>query len=388
MTSGFHQRTSNRLKNLQSSGLYRTPRVVESLPGGRCLIDGRELINFGGNDYLSLAHEVCQAANVQGVFAGQMGATASAVLAGRSQWHDLLEKRLAEFEDTAAALVFPTGFAANVGVLNSLVEKTDAVFCDRDNHASIVDACRSSDGQLCVYRKDRLEALEESIRRRRDRFGQVFIMTDGVFSMDGCIASLRELCQIAERFDCHVIVDEAHGTGVLGDFGRGACDFTNVEDKVLLRVGTMSKSMGGLGGFAVGDQSTIDWLRNSARSQFFSTALPPGICAAMLESVRIIQEEPQRRHRLAELTSLAHKTIADLGLNTIGGGLAPIIPVVVADDTKVVQISRQLQEQGWFVPAIRPPTVSAGTARLRLSLCVNHTPDQVLEVLGAVARFL
>lgn len=388
MTSGLHQRLAQRLQDLHSNGLHRSPRIVNSLPGGMCVIDDKELVNFGGNDYLSLAHEVCLVDSVQAVFAAQTGATASAVLAGRSEWHSRLEQQLAEFEDTAAALVFPTGFAANTGVLSSLIEPTDAVFCDRDNHASIVDATRSSDGQFYVYRKDRLESLEESIVRRREKFQQVFIVTDGVFSMDGSIASLGELCRIADRNDCHVIVDEAHGTGILGDFGRGACDFTNVEKKVLVRIGTMSKAMGGLGGFVVGDRQTIDWLRNSARSQFYSTALPPGICAAMIESVRIMRDEPARRHRLAELTALAHQAIADLNLQTVGGGLAPIIPVVVGDDEKVMRVSGSLQQQGWFVPAIRPPTVASGTARLRLSMSVSHTNEQVIQVLKAVAALM
>lgn len=386
MNDQFRQRLTYRLAGLHNQDLHRTTRVVESSPDGRCRINGQSLINFGGNDYLSLAHEVGSSEAVQQAWKQQVGATASAVLSGRSRWHEQLEIKLAEFEDTESALLFPTGFAANVGVLNSLVESNDAIFCDRDNHASIVDAARSSKGQFCVFRKDRLDSLEDSIMRRRDRFEQIFIVTDGVFSMDGSIAALGDLCQIAGRNECHVIVDEAHGTGVLGDYGRGACDFSNVEDRVLLRVGTMSKALGGLGGFVVSDNQTIDWLRNTARTQFFSTALPPGICAAMLESIRIVQEEPQRRHRLAAITALAHREIRRLGLKTVAGGVAPIIPIVIGDSSRAVAISKQLQREGWFVPAIRPPTVAKGTARLRLSLCSSHTNQQVEDVIAAVSN--
>lgn len=388
MNRDFRQRLSSRLAGLHEQGLHRTCRTVDSLPRGHCRIEGQTLVNFGGNDYLSLAHEVGSSENVQLAWKHQVGATASAVVSGRSHWHEQLEHRLAEFEDTDSALLFPTGFAANLGVLNCLVESTDAVFCDRDNHASIVDAARSCKGQLCVYRKDRLDSLEESIMRRRDRFEQIFIVTDGVFSMDGSLAALTDLCQIAGRNGCQVIVDEAHGTGVLGDEGRGACDFSNVEDRVLLRVGTMSKALGGIGGFVAGDQQTIDWLRNTARTQFFSTALPPAICAAMLESLRVVKEEPQRRHRLAELTALAHRQIDKLGLKTVAGGVAPIIPIVIGDSERAVAISKQLQNAGWFVPAIRPPTVAQDTARLRLSLCSSHTDLQLKDVILAVANLL
>lgn len=385
MTPDFQQRIASRLTDLHNQGLHRKSRVVTSLPGGRCVIDEQELVNFGGNDYICLAHEIGRSPTVQEAWQQQVGATASAVLSGRSRWHEELEQQLADFEDTESALLFPTGFAANLGVLHSLIESTDAVFCDRDNHASIVDAARGSKGQFYVYRKDRLDSLEDAIMRRRDQFQQIFIVTDGVFSMDGSLAALTDLCQIAGRNECQVIVDEAHGTGVLGDEGRGACDFSNVEDRVLLRVGTMSKAMGGIGGFAVGDQQTIDWLRNTARTQFFSTALPPGVCAAMLESLRVIKEDPGRRHRLAELTALAHRRIESLGLKTVAGGVAPIIPIVIGDASQAVAISNQLQNEGWFIPAVRPPTVAKDSARLRMSLCSGHSNQQIEDVISAVA---
>ena len=389
MSNREYQRLlQQRLAELDDRGQRRRCRTVDCLPGGMCRIDGRDLVNFGGNDYLNLAHEVGHSDQVTGLFRSQVGATASALVCGRSQWHDALETALTEFEATESALLFPTGFAANLGLIGSLVQSGDAVFCDRENHASIVDACRNCPGRMLVYRRDRLDSLNESLRSRRAEYGQVFIVTDGVFSMDGCVPDLTLICEIAERHDAMVIVDEAHGTGVLGLHGRGACDVSNVEHRVLARVGTMSKALGGLGGFVVADTTTIDWLRNSARTQFFSTALPPSICAAMLESVRIVQGEPERREHLGQLTAFAHQQIVELGLQSTGPGVAPIIPILLGDEELAVRVSSELLESGWFVPAIRPPTVSAGTARLRLSLTVGHNTEQVKHVLGRITALL
>lgn len=379
------QRFRQRLNDLKDSGRLRTERVVNSFSDGTCELDGHRLVNFGGNDYLNLAHEVCLNEDFRTVISQQVGSTASALVSGRSRWHAALEVGLADFEATESALLFPTGYAANLGVLDGLIEQGDAVFCDRDNHASIIDACQSCDGRMLVYRRDRLDSLSESLQRRRGNYNRVYIVTDGVFSMDGSIAPLQELCDLAERFHAAVIVDEAHGSGVLGDSGRGASDFCNVEDRVLVRIGTMSKAMGGLGGFAVADRTTIALLRNTARSQFFSTALPPSICAAMLESLRLIQTQPERRQRLADLTTFAYVEIARLGLRSVGVGMAPIIPILPKGNDCVMQLSAKLHEAGFFVPAIRPPTVPQGTDRLRMSLTVKHTQEQIRDALLVIA---
>jgi 8-amino-7-oxononanoate synthase len=383
------QRYRQRLSHLEEAGRLRTERTVDSFPDGTCEIQGRQLVNFGGNDYLNLAHEVWQCPDFQAVVNQQLGATASALVSGRSRWHGALEAELAVFEGTESALLFPTGYAANLGVLSGLVEKGDAVFCDRDNHASIIDACQSCDGRMLVYRRDRLEALSQSLQRRQGEYERLYVVTDGVYSMDGNIASLQQLCDVAERFGAAVIVDEAHGTGVLGDYGRGASDFCNVEERVLVRIGTMSKAMGGLGGFAVADRTTIALLRNTARTQFFSTALPPAICAAMRESLRVIRSQPERRYRLAELTLFAHREIEILELKSVGVGVAPIIPILPPNGISAVALSGRLSEAGFFVPAIRPPTVPDGTDRLRMSLTVQHTFEQIraaLQIVSAVSQ--
>lgn len=376
----------NRLHDLQTAGLRRQARTVESLPGGRCRIDGRELLCFGSNDYLSLAHDE----RVCGAFAEaarrQAGATASSLISGRSPLHADLEQQLAEFEECEAALLFPTGYAANLGVIQALVTPQDHVFSERENHASLIDAVRGTKAQISVYSRDRLDELAEMIERHRSQFHHGFLITDGVFSMDGTIAPLQELCDLADRYQLAVLVDEAHGTGVLGEFGRGACELTGVQHRPFVHNGTLSKAFGCLGGFATGSRQTIEWLRNRARPQFFSTALPPAVCAAALESLKIIRSEPERRTRLQDLNQLAREHARCLGLSIPGDGPAPIIPVVVSDDVDVVAVSAQLQDEGWFVPAIRPPTVPAGTSRFRLSLTVDHQPHDIRVLLDRIAQ--
>ena len=231
-------------------------------------------------------------------------------------------------------------------------------------------AAKNSAGKLQVYRRTDLENLRRSLSRRRDSFRNLFIVTDGVFSMDGEVAPVAQLCDIADEFAGVVIVDEAHGTGVLGKHGRGACDHCGVEDRVFLRVGTMSKAMGGLGGFAVSRESVIELLRNVAGTQFFSTALPPVICEAMTASLRIIRDEPQRRERLTQLTQFVRRTALDRGCTLIGDGIAPIVPISTGNEDDALNISERLMNAGFFVPAIRPPTVPLGTSRLRMSLNV------------------
>lgn len=384
----YESRFLQRLQQLEDVGLRRLARVVDTRADGTCVVDGQPAVNFGGNDYLNLAHEIPALCTAQTDFSLPAGATASALVCGRSRWHDALETALAEFEATQAALLFPSGFAANVGLLSALVQNRDAVFCDRENHASIVDAARASPGQLLVYRHDRLAGLESALRRRRAEFDSVYLVTDGVFSMDGVVAPIADLCDLADRYDAAVIVDEAHGTGVLGEHGRGATDYCEMEDQVLVRIGTMSKAMGGIGGFAVGSRTLIELLRNTARTQFFSTALPPAVCVAMLKSVQLMRDQPERRSRIQELSRYARHAVADRGLQTVSGGIAPIVPVLIPDTQAVLRISRQLLDAGYFVPAIRPPTVPKGTDRLRISLNIKHTEQQIDDLLQTIAAVL
>ena len=272
------------LHDLETRGLKRDRRAVTPLPNGRCRVDGAECVDFSTNDYLDLAGDarLMDAAKTALEQTG-CGARASALISGRTEWHERLERRIADFEGQQAAVLFPSGYAANLGTLTALMSGQDIVFCERRNHASLIDGCRLSGAKFRVYRHDQLDRLERELSKAtacRKRW----IVTDAVFSMDGDLAPLPELCNLAQRFDAGVIIDEAHGTGVFGEHGRGVAEQLNVEERVI-RIGTLSKAVGCLGGFVAGSQELVDFLWNTARPQIFSTALPPSVCAAGRGSV-------------------------------------------------------------------------------------------------------
>jgi len=377
------------LASLEREGLVRRRRLVTSLPAGRCVIDGRELINFASNDYLDLAHDPRVIAAAQRALAESgVGATASALISGRSKWHVALEEALARFERQPAAVLFPSGFAANMGTICTLAGKDDVIFSDRLNHASLIDGCRLTGAQVQIYRHDDLGGLKDELEkccsgdsgtRRR------LIVTDSVFSMDGDLAPLEELCDLADRFEAILIVDEAHATGVFGPGGRGVAELLGVEHRVAIRVGTLSKGVGALGGFVAGPQALIDWLWNRARPQIFSTALPPAVCAAAAEAVRIIETEPQRRQQLLDMSTQLRRRITDAEIETVPHAVGPIVPVIVHTPERAIQIARQLEDAGFLVAAIRPPTVPQGTSRLRISLSSGHEPADIDRLASALA---
>ncbi|QDT50942.1 8-amino-7-oxononanoate synthase 2 [Symmachiella dynata] len=376
------------LDEIERRGLRRRRRMVEPLPGGRCRIDGREMWNFAGNDYLNLSQDprVIAAAQQAAAEAGT-GATASALICGRTQWHARLEEQLAEFEGTESALLFPTGFAANMGVIVAVVGREDAVFSDRLNHASLVDGCRLSKAALTIYDRKNLSALSEalsaasSVRRR-------LIVTDSIFSMDGDAAPLVELCELAEAHDAMLMIDEAHATGVFGAQGKGFAEFAGVEDRVHFRIGTLSKALGASGGIVSGSQSLIDWLWNRARPQIFSTALPPPVCAAAGAAVEIIRTEPQRRTELLQRCGDFRAALIAEGFATIEAAVAPIIPILLDDPQLAVRTAAALEERGFLVGAIRPPSVPPGTSRLRITLSWAHDWRVIEEFITALRDVL
>ena len=378
------------LELLREDGLLREARCVTVLPDGWCGIDGAKVRNVASNDYLNLAQDprLIEAAR-NALHESGVGSSASALVAGRGPWHEKLEAKLAEFEQTESAIVFPTGYAANVGTLATLISADDTVFCDRLNHASLVDGCRMSGARLRVYRHDQLDILERELKKSRADYPK-WIVTDGVFSMDGVVAPLPELCDLAERFGAFVIVDEAHGTGVLGENGRGATELTGTEDRVAGRIGTLSKAVGCLGGFVAGSTTLIDVLRNSARPQMFSTALPPAMCAAACRSLEIIRSEPQRKetlHRLAELLrdELLHFELT-ISVSEHSDCRSPIIPVILKDTGRTLTAGQWLLKEGFLAGAIRPPTVPNGTSRLRISLNSGLDDGNIRALAVAVAR--
>lgn len=376
---------ADQLNKLDADSLRRRRRTVKPLPGGRCRVDGRELVNCTSNDYLDLAcDDRLRDAAMAAINEFGVGSRASALVSGRGPWHERLEQRIAEFEETESAILFSTGYAANVGTLTALMNAEDVVFCDRLNHASLVDGCRLSGAKLRVYRHRELDRLERELKKSAG-YRRRWIVTDGVFSMDGDLAPLPAICDLAEAFDAGVIVDEAHGTGVFGETGRGVCEHFGVEDRVDVRIGTLSKAIGCLGGFVAGSRDLVEFLWNTARAQIYSTALPPAICAAGVQAIEIIPFSGERREHLKQLASSLRTRLTANGYKTPENSVAPFIPVILGDADETMKAASQLEQRGFLVGAIRPPTVPRGTARLRISLTAGHREDDVDGLIAALA---
>ena len=368
------------LEQLAAEGLLRRRRVTRLLPHGRCEVGSRRVIDFASNDYLNLARDPgVVAAAAEALSISGVGARASALVCGRTQWHEQLEHRIASFEGRAEALLFPTGLAANMGTIAALCGTDDLILCDRFNHASLVDGCRLSQAKVRVYRHDDLATLEREFAKG-DATRRRWIVTDSVFSMDGDLAPLPELCDIAERCDAALIVDEAHGTGVFGEHGRGACEALGVEDCVLVRIGTLSKAIGAQGGFVSGSADLISLLWNRARSQVYSTALSPVVCAAATAAIEIIAAEPDRRARLLAASQFFRDQLQSAGISTVEGSTGPIVPVVLHDPHAAMALAARLEERGFLVGAIRPPTVPHGTSRLRIVVTAAHEREDLARL--------
>jgi 8-amino-7-oxononanoate synthase len=297
--------------------------------------------------------------------------------------HAQLEASLAEFEGTAAALLFPTGFAANCGAVTALVGKGDVVLSDAKNHASIIDGCRLSGARIVIYPHGDT-AYVEMMLKQAAAFRRRLIVTDGLFSMDGDLAPLDELVGIAERYEAMVMVDEAHATGVFGRRGRGAAEWFGVEQRVHARVGTLSKALGSLGGFVAGSRALIDWLAIKARPYVFSTTAPAAIAAAGLQALDIVRSEPQRREVLLTRAAALRERLRRTGWN-VGGSASHIIPVYIGTPDATMRLAAVLQEKGFFVPGIRPPTVPDGESLLRISVTCAHSEEVLNKLADALA---
>jgi 8-amino-7-oxononanoate synthase len=368
------------LDTLSADGLLRRRRVVRPLGNGWCELEGRRLRDFASNDYLGLAtDERIVAAAREALADAGSGARASALVAGRGPWHERLERRLAEFEGSEAALLFPTGYAANVGAVTALVGPGDAVFSDRLNHASLIDGCRLSGATVHIYPHCDLESLEQHLSQADAREGtsRRLIVTDSVFSMDGDAAPLRELHELARRYGAMLLIDEAHATGVLGDRGRGLSEHCGIDDGAFIKVGTLSKAIGSQGGFVAGGRDVVDWLFNKARPQMFSTGLAPSACGAALAALDIIEAEPERRRTVLAHAASLRGGLMEAGLATPAHSVGPIVPVVLGDPEVTTRVARRLEDQGFLVAGIRPPTVPQGTSRLRISVSSAHSAEDV-----------
>ena len=345
--------------------------------------DGRRLVNFASNDYLGLAGDGrLAAAAIAACERAGVGRGAAPLVSGRSTYHAELERRLAEFEGAGAALLFASGFAANAGVIPALVDRGDAIFADAKNHASLIDGCRLARAEVKVYPHGDLEALAKLLADAGG-FRRRLIITDSLFSMDGDVAPLAEISALAEHHGAMLLVDEAHATGVFGATGRGLCEAAGVEGDHVIRIGTLSKALGAAGGFVCGSRQLVQWLANRARSYVFSTAQPAAVAAAAIAALDIVAAEPQRRAALLAAAQSLRSELARRGWNA-GRSASQIIPLLVGSPAEALELSAALLERGYWLPAIRPPTVPANESLLRLSLTAAHTPEMIAGLMAAL----
>jgi 8-amino-7-oxononanoate synthase len=366
---------AQRLAELREHRRFRrlVPRVSDAvhLVGP----DGRSLLNFGGNDYLGLAA-------VSRTSEGPGGSGASALVCGWTELHQQLAEVIADFESTESAVIFPSGYAACSGTIATLAEEGDLILSDATNHASLIDGCRLSRADRVVYPHRDCETVEQTLKKTRGGFNRVWIVTDGIFSMDGHVAPLDHLCDVADRYDACLIVDEAHGTGVLGESGSGVCEAMGVKNRVPIRIGTLSKAIGSQGGFVCGPKIVVDYLINRCRSLIYSTSLAPAAVSAAIAGFAAVVGQPERRFHVQRL---ARRLREGLSIEATGQEASvPIVPVIMGEDHRAVAAADRLAEAGFYVPAIRPPTVAEGTARLRISLSAAHDEAMVDRLAAAI----
>ena len=373
-----------RLDELTELGLHRRMRLVSGPQGPRVVLDGKPVLLLCSNNYLGLAdHPRVREAAADAAMRWGAGAGASRLVSGTMTVHRRLEEQLAAFKGTERALLFGSGYLANVGVVSALAGEGQVVFSDELNHASIIDGCRLARASTAVYRHGDVEHLAWKIERAEGRGG--VIVTDSVFSMDGDVAPLTELLDLARRFGLRLVVDEAHGTGALGPGGRGAVAAAGLDGEVDVVVGTLGKALGAYGAFAACDATMADYLTNCARSLIFSTALPPPAVAGAMAALELLIEEPRRVDDLQANAGTLRDELAREGFD-VAGSTTQIVPLVVGEASVAMRICEAALEHGVFAQAIRPPTIPEGTSRLRLAVMASHTKHELREAARAIGR--
>jgi len=371
-----------RLRQLADQSLIRQLTPLESGTGPTVRLSGRQVLLLSSNDYLGLAThpEVVQAA-VRATELYGAGAGASRLVCGTLPPHQQLESTLALYKHTEAALVFGSGYLANMGLIPSLIQRRGLILADRLCHGSLIDGCRLSGADVRIFRH-RDSAHVESLLKRRRAARPTIIVTDGLFSMDGDLAPLPDLASLSHRYDATLYVDDAHGTGIMGPTGRGTLEHFCLESTVPFHMGTLGKSLGSSGAYLVGPREMVDYLTNTCRTFMLTTAPPPGSMAAATAALEVVHREPERRTRLWANRQRLYKGFQQLGFR-LAPSESPILPIIIGDADKAVTFSAKLLEQGVFAPAIRPPTVPHATSRIRVTVTSEHTCDQIDEALLA-----
>ena len=375
-------------RDIRAQGIYPYFHALESRQDVEVVMEGKRRIMLGSNNYLGLTTEPSVVeAGIRALEKLGTGCSGSRFLNGTLQLHLDLEKELADFVHKEGAVTFSTVFQSNLGILSALVGRGDYVICDRENHASIYDGCRLSYGKMLRYRHSNMEELEKLLAGLPDEAGRL-IVTDGVFSMGGDIAKLPEICALAEKYGARVMVDDAHGLGVLDEGGRGTASYFGLEDRVDVIMGTFSKSLASLGGYMAASEEVCDYVRHNSRPFIFSASIPPAACASALAALRFLEAHPERPARLLELARYARRGLKAAGVPIRESDDTPIVPIFTYDPMRTLVKNRQLYEEGLYVNPVLPPACAPGECLLRTSYMATHTEALIDEAVAIAARVL
>lgn len=365
------------IEELKTQGVYRKLPVLEGANEAECMINGKKVINLSSNNYLGFAnHPRMKKAAIEAVEKYGVGSGAVRTIVGNMDIHEELERKLAKFKREEAVMVYQSGFNCNAGTIQAITNAGDLIISDELNHASIIDGVKLSKADKAVFKHSDMADLERVLQEKRSKYTNCLIITDGVFSMDGDIAKLPEIVELAEKYECMTYVDDAHGSGVLGESGRGTVDHFHLHGRVDFCIGTLSKAIGVIGGYVAGSETARDWLSHRGRPILFSTSLPPAAVGAISEAVDMLMESTEYTDRLWHNARFFKAKMATLGFNT-GHSETPITPVIIGDEALAMQFSRTLMENGVFVSPIVFPTVPKGTGRVRVMVTAGHTEEQL-----------
>lgn len=365
------------IQELKDQGVYRKLPVLEGPNQAEIMLNGKSVINLSSNNYLGLAtHPRLKKAAIEAVEKYGVGSGAVRPIIGNMDIHEELEVILAKFKKEEAVMVFQSGFNCNAGVIQSITNKGDLIISDALNHASIIDGVKLSKADRAVFKHSDMEDLERILKEKRKDYNTVLIITDGVFSMDGDIAKLPKIVELAEQYEALTYVDDAHGSGVLGEGGRGTVDHFNLHGRVDFTIGTLSKAIGVIGGYVAGSKVMKEWLLHRARPFLFSTSLPPAAVGAIIEALNVLMESTELTERLWDNARFFKERLGKLGYNT-GESETPITPVIIGEEGKTLEFSKRLMEAGVFASPIVFPTVPKGTGRVRCMISAGHTEEQL-----------
>ena len=372
-----------KVRNLKSQHLHRQLQTVESPADATITIQGRKLISMASNNYLGLAnHPALKQAAIDAIQQWGVGAGAARLISGTMPPHNQLENDLAQFKQVEAALTFGTGYTTNIGLIPTLIEQDGLILTDRYCHASLIEASRLAKAKVRVFHHNDIEHLEKLLKKR-EKVSATLVVTEGVFSMDGDLAPLPDLLKLCQTYDATLVVDDAHGTGVMGANGRGTIEYFGLDPKDIIQIGTLSKAIGTSGGYVAGTASLINYLINVSKAFIFTTAQPPAIAAATSAAIEIIKNEPICRHRLWENRDFLYSELKNMGFQ-LTNTQSPILPIIVKSPEKALQMSQALYKAGIYIPAIRPPTVPKESSRLRITVSSGHSKEQLQYVIEII----